>query len=200
MDEARMETGEGADLWVFGYGSLMWRPGFPFRERHAARVRGYHRSLCVYSHVHRGTPERPGLVLGLDRGGSCRGVAFRVDVAHAQETIAYLRAREQATAVYLERRLATRLADGRLVTALTYVVDRAHLQYAGRLDHEETLHIVRGGVGQSGANPDYVLSTAVHLVELGVHDPHLARLAAALAEEASRTPAVIAPATASRAG
>ncbi|MGP9822423.1 gamma-glutamylcyclotransferase [Salinarimonas sp. NSM] len=195
-----MTTGEDADLWVFGYGSLMWRPGFPFLERHAARVRGFHRSLCVYSHVHRGTPERPGLVLGLDRGGSCRGVAFRVGATHAQETIAYLRAREQATAVYLERRLAARLADGRLVTALTYVVDRAHLQYAGRLDLDETLRIVRGGVGRSGANPDYVLSTAVHLVELGVHDPHLARLAAALAEDASRLPGAGSPPPVTRTG
>ncbi|MGJ3262439.1 MAG: gamma-glutamylcyclotransferase [Salinarimonas sp.] len=189
-----------AGLWVFGYGSLMWRPGFPFLERHAARVRGYHRSLCVYSHVHRGTPERPGLVLGLDRGGSCRGVAFRVDPAHTTQTIAYLRAREQATAVYLERRLEARLADGRLVPALTYVVDRAHLQYAGRLHDAETLRIVRGGVGRSGANPDYVLSTAVHLVELGVHDPHLARLAAALAEDASRTASPAQPASVVRTG
>jgi cation transport protein ChaC len=174
-------TGDDGDLWVFGYGSLMWRPGFPFRERRLARIAGYHRSLCVYSHVHRGTPERPGLVLGLDRGGSCRGVAFRVAQDDAEETIRYLRAREQVTAVYLERRVDARLADGRAVRALTYVVDRAHRQYAGRLDDAETLRIVLQGVGQSGRNPDYVVSTYAHLVEIGVSDPHLARLAAALA-------------------
>ncbi|GGK33485.1 gamma-glutamylcyclotransferase [Salinarimonas ramus] len=183
----------GDDLWVFGYGSLMWRPGFPFHESRPAHVRGYHRALCVYSHVHRGTPERPGLVLGLDRGGSCRGVAFRVGAADAAETIRYLRAREQVTSVYLERRLDARLADGRIVRALTYVVDRAHLQYAGRLDDARTLEIVRGGVGQSGANPDYVLSTAAHLVELGVHDPHLAALAAALAADPGEASAADAP-------
>lgn len=174
------------DIWVFGYGSLMWRPGFAFRERRLARVRGYHRALCVYSHVHRGTPERPGLVLGLDRGGSCRGVAFRVAAADAAETIAYLRAREQVTMVYRERRVGLSLDDGRPVPAITYVVDRAHAQYAGRLDDEETLRIVLQGVGVSGVNPDYVVSTYAHLVEIGVRDPHLARLAAALERVGAR--------------
>ena len=124
-----------------------------FRERRLARVRGYHRALCVYSHVHRGTPERPGLVLGLDRGGSCRGVAFRVAAADAAETIAYLRAREQVTMVYRERRVGLSLDDGRPVPAITYVVDRAHAQYAGRLDDEETLRIVLQGVGVSRREP-----------------------------------------------
>ncbi len=101
-----------ADLWVFGYGSLMWRPGFPFAERRHAHLYGYHRSLCVFSHVHRGTPERPGLVLGLDRGGRCHGVAFRVLAAEADATIRYLREREQVTAVYLERSLPITLSEG----------------------------------------------------------------------------------------
>src|SRR3712207_8276797 len=119
------------DLWVFGYGSLMWRPGFPHLERVHAHLYGYHRSLCVFSHVHRGTPEHPGLVLGLDRGGRCHGVAFRVDAAEAAETVRYLREREQVTAVYRERSLPVRLDDGRAVAALAYVVDRSHPQYAG---------------------------------------------------------------------
>src|SRR5436305_15171687 len=87
------------DLWVFGYGSLMWRPGFEFVERVPARLIGEHRALCVYSFVHRGTPEKPGLVLGLDRGGACRGVAFRVAAEHRASSVGYLREREQVTSV-----------------------------------------------------------------------------------------------------
>ena len=169
------------DLWVFGYGSLMWRPGFPYQERRLARLHGYHRSLCVFSHVHRGTPDAPGLVLGLDRGGRCRGVAFRLADADREATIAYLRAREQVTAVYLERGVWITLDDGRRVRALTYVADRRHPQYAGRLPPEDLLRLIRQGVGISGANPDYVRSTHDHLIEMGVSDPTLARIAAALA-------------------
>jgi glutathione-specific gamma-glutamylcyclotransferase len=168
------------DLWVFGYGSLMWRPGFDYVERQLAWLRGYHRALCIYSHVHRGTPERPGLVLGLDRGGSCRGVAFRVERAKAQATIAYLRAREQVTAVYVERRVRLRLDDGREVEALTYVVDRRHVQYAGKLPLEQILEYVRAGVGQSGENPAYVLNTHRHLAELSLRDPVLAHIVSSL--------------------
>lgn len=172
------------ELWVFGYGSLIWRPGFPFLEALPARLLGFHRSLCIYSHVHRGTPERPGLVLGLDRGGSCLGRVFRVDAQHREPTIAYLRAREQATAVYLERHLPVTLLDGsaRRVEAVAYVADRRHPQYAGRLDHERQVALVSEGVGQSGINRDYVLSTVAALADLGIRDAPLARLAAALAE------------------
>ena len=168
------------DLWVFGYGSLMWRPGFAFHERQPAEIHGYHRALCVFSHVHRGTPDRPGLVLGLDRGGRCRGVAFRIGAEEAEATLAYLREREQVTGVYVERLVAARLDDGREVAALAFVVDRGHPQYAGRLADRELLQLVRQGVGVSGANPDYVRSTHEHLISLGVSDPILARLTAAL--------------------
>jgi glutathione-specific gamma-glutamylcyclotransferase len=171
------------DLWVFGYGSLMWRPGFAFVERDVARVRGYHRALCVYSHVHRGTPEKPGLVLGLDRGGSCRGIAFRVAAAHREETIAYLRAREQVTAVYREVTLGIELDGGRRVTALTYAVDRSHIQYAGRLPLEDVARLVAQGEGVSGANPDYVRATQAHLAALGIADTMLDWLAQKLAVE-----------------
>ncbi len=170
-----------ADLWVFGYGSLIWRPGFAFEERAQARLHGYHRSLCVFSHVHRGTPERPGLVLGLDRGGVCRGLAFRVAAGQAQETVDYLRAREQATAVYLERHVALKLEDGRQVRGLVYVADRKHLQYAGKLPAAQLLKLVREGKGQSGENPDYVLQTHEHLRKMGIFDPVLAALAQQLA-------------------
>ncbi|BAM87167.1 putative cation transport protein ChaC-related [Bradyrhizobium oligotrophicum S58] len=167
------------DLWVFGYGSLMWRPGFAFLEQVPARLIGEHRALCVYSFVHRGTPEKPGLVLGLDRGGACRGIAFRVAADKRDETIAYLRAREQVTSVYREVTRAVWLEnDAReRVSALVYVVDRGHIQYAGRLSPQEQLRHVRQGHGQSGANRDYVLSTVKAIEAQGFRDTQLHRLA-----------------------
>lgn len=172
------------DFWVFGYGSLMWRPGFDHVERMPARIRGVHRSLCVYSHVHRGTPDCPGLVLGLDRGGSCQGVAFRVAAALRDDTVAYLRDREQATMVYRECQRMVELLDGtrRRVPALCYVVDRAHPQYAGALPLERQRECVRRGVGRSGVNIDYVLNTLAHLKEMGIVDPRLRALAAMLTD------------------
>lgn len=167
------------DLWVFGYGSLMWRPGFPYLERIPARLIGLHRALCVYSFVHRGTPEKPGLVLGLDRGGACRGIAYRVAAADRDSTIAYLREREQVTSVYLEtlRRITLAAAPARDVTALVYAVDRSHPQYAGRLDLDRQLHLVRQGHGRSGANRDYVLSTVSEIEAQGCHDSGLHAIA-----------------------
>src|ERR1700755_1211625 len=149
------------DLWVFGYGSLMWRPGFDFLERVPARLIGEHRALCVYSFVHRGTPEKPGLVLGLDRGGACRGVAFRVAERNRADTVANLRAREQVTSVYREVMRSVWLGNDarQRVSALVYVVDRGHVQYAGRLSLAEQLRHVLQGHGQSGVNRDYVLAT-----------------------------------------
>jgi cation transport protein ChaC len=172
-------------MWVFGYGSLMWRPGFAFAERRPARLAGHHRALCVYSHVHRGTPERPGLVLGLDRGGSCRGVAFRVAPGEEASTLAYLRERELVTNVYVEAERRVRLLDGGgdEVTATCYLVDRAHGQYAGKLPRERQLAMVRGSRGRSGANPDYVIATHEHLLGLGIVDPVLAWLAAELVRD-----------------
>src|ERR1700744_18998 len=118
------ELGKG-DLWVFGYGSLMWRPGFEFLERVPARLIGEHRGLCVYSFVHRGTPEKPGLVLGLDRGGACRGIAFRVDAKHRDDVIGYLREREKTTHVYPEvmRSVWPDNEPRRRISALASVVD-----------------------------------------------------------------------------
>lgn len=170
-------------LYVFGYGSLMWRPDFPFVERELATVRGRHRRLCVYSWVHRGTEERPGLVLGLDRGGACRGVLFEVAAEHAEATVDALRAREQVTNVYLERTVQVVRDDRSTVEALTYVVDRKHRQYAGRLSHGETLNVVRGAVGRSGPNEDYVISTSDHLEEVGITDPMLSAISKALRRE-----------------
>jgi glutathione-specific gamma-glutamylcyclotransferase len=169
----------GEDLWVFAYGSLMWRPSFDFLERRSARIVGAHRALCVYSFVHRGTPERPGLVLGLDRGGDCRGIAYRVAAAKRTETIAYLRAREQVTLVYREAMRAVRLDDDpqQTVRALCYMVDRGHRQYAGRLTLAEQLHFVRQGRGRSGPNRDYVLDAVKEIEAQGYRDEDLHLLA-----------------------
>ncbi len=168
-----------ADLWVFAYGSLIWRPGFAFREQVPARLTGAHRALCVYSFVHRGTPERPGLVLGLDHGGTCRGIAYRVAAARRAETIAYLRAREQVTKVYRECvRPVTLIGHSEArIQALCYMVDRSHPQYAGKLNLAEQLHLVRTGHGKSGPNRDYLLATVKALETLGYRDRDLHLLA-----------------------
>jgi len=167
------------DLWVFGYGSLMWRPGFEYLERLEARLIGAHRALCIYSFVHRGTPERPGLVLGLDHGGTCRGIAYRVAAAERSRTIVYLRAREQVTSVYREcvRTIWLKSEPERRVPALCYMVDRGHAQYAGRLTLDQQLHHVRHGHGQSGANRDYVIETVAALEQLGYRETELHLLA-----------------------
>jgi glutathione-specific gamma-glutamylcyclotransferase len=173
---------ENRELWVFGYGSLMWRPGFDYLERIPARLRGLHRALCVFSYVHRGTPEHPGLVFGLDRGGMCRGMAYRVAASARAKTIAYLRAREQVTSVYLEAMRRIELEDGsrRQLDALCYLVDRGHVQYAGRLTLAERVHYVRQGHGQSGHNCDYVLNAVRALEALGYRETDLHLLAARL--------------------
>ncbi|TIW91649.1 MAG: gamma-glutamylcyclotransferase [Mesorhizobium sp.] len=173
------------DFWVFGYGSLIWRPGFAHVETQRARLHGYRRSLCVYSFVHRGTRERPGLVLGLDRGGSCVGLAFRVPGDLRDEVIAYLRERELVTNVYLERVLKIRLDGGGTVDAVAYIVDRQHEQYAGALDAAEAAAVVRGAVGQSGINENYVLSTLEHLEALGIRDHWLEDVARLVAPNAT---------------
>src|SRR3982750_2370363 len=170
------------DLWVFGYGSLMWRPGFEFIEQLPARLIGEHRALCVYSFDHRGTPEKPGLVLGLDRGGACRGIAFRIAAKDRTDVVAYLRAREQVTSVYREvMRSVWRENDARQrVSALAYVVDRGHAQYAGRLSlADQHRHVVHGH-GQSGANRDYVLATVRAIEAEGFRDSQLHSLASKL--------------------
>ena len=160
------------DLWVFGYGSLMWRPGFPCRAVRPARLYGFHRALCVWSWVHRGTRAQPGLVFGLDRGGSCVGRAFRVAAGDKASVVDYLYQRELVTRVYTPRLQPVRLGDRR-VTALTFVVDRGHTQYAGRLDAEQAASVVARARGQSGPNAEYLVNTVTHLLGLGIREPGL---------------------------
>jgi len=182
LSEAELSKG---DLWVFGYGSLMWRPGFEFLEHVPARLIGEHRALCVYSFDHRGTPEKPGLVLGLDRGGACRGIAFRVAVRHRNDTVQYLRSREQTTNVYREVMRSVWLENEarQRVSALAYVVDRGHVQYAGRLSLAEQLRHVQQGHGRSGNNRDYVLSTVMSIEAQGFRDQPLHQLALMLHDD-----------------
>lgn len=170
------------DLWVFGYGSLIWKPGFEFLEQKPARLIGEHRALCIYSMVHRGTYEKPGLVLGLDRGGACQGVAFRIAESARDSTVKYLREREQVTGVYREvmRPVWLKNDPRERVRALVYVADRSHDQYAGRLTLEEQLRLVLQGHGAYGNNADYVISTVAALEAQGIRDAPLHRLAALL--------------------
>jgi glutathione-specific gamma-glutamylcyclotransferase len=165
------------DLWVFGYGSLMWKPGFVFEEVRPALLKGWHRELCIYSHHWRGTLETPGLVLGLDAGGSCHGLAYRVGAARVDEVRAYLHEREMKGSVYHELMLPVAFADNSQAVALTYVSDETHEQYAGDLTREERLAIVRVCKGEGGPNRDYVINTVLHLRHLGVHDAELEWLA-----------------------
>jgi cation transport protein ChaC len=158
------------EFWVFGYGSLMWNPGFPFAERQLAVAHGYHRALCVRSWFHRGSQQDPGLVVGLDRGGACKGTAFRINPDEREAVVAYLRERELVTNVYLERTVQLRLADGRPSPALTYVVDRKHPQYASGMSADDAARIVAHAVGHSGNNADYVINTVAHLKTLGIRD------------------------------
>jgi cation transport protein ChaC len=183
-------TGEN-DLWIFGYGSLMWRPDFPFIERAAAGIAGYHRAFCIASTVHRGNRDRPGLVLGLDRGRACSGIAYRVAAADAPSVLAYLRKRELVYGVYREMFVTAHLAPGASVAmapALAYTVERCHPSYTGRLPLATQAAIIRGARGQSGANLDYLINTVRHLKDLGIRERQMERLVALAAGYAAHAP------------
>ena len=168
-------------VWIFGYGSLMWRPGFDHAERADALLRGYRRRLCVVSRHHRGTAARPGLVMGLDRGGACRGAAYRVPPAAVEATLAYLHERETAHYPVYRRAAVTLdlLGRGR-VHGIAYTVDRSQPDYAGDLSLAEQAAIVSGAQGISGHNVDYVRSTVEHIHEMGLRDSALEALVAEL--------------------
>jgi glutathione-specific gamma-glutamylcyclotransferase len=162
--------------WVFGYGSLMWRPGFPFAERVPATLAGRRRAFCIYSVHHRGTFERPGLVLGLAPGGSVRGMAYRIAPADWAEVYAYLLEREQPTETYIEARRFVRLADGRRVEALVFLSDVRHRQWAGVLSLERQAELISGAMGLSGRNTDYLRDLVEHLGQEGIRDRSMTAL------------------------
>ena len=166
-------------FWVFGYGSLMWRPGFEHAERCVAELDGHRRSFCLESHRYRGTPEAPGLVLALEpmTGASCRGIAYRVDGGGAKVALDYLRERELVTRSYHERVLPLRLDDGRAVEGIAYVIDQTHRQYACGLSVEEKAEIIARSVGPAGPNSEYLFNTLADLRRMGVHDEEIERLA-----------------------
>ncbi len=168
--------GSDAGRWVFGYGSLMWRPGFTHLDRVVATHQGRRRAFCIYSVHHRGTPERPGLVLGLAPGGSVRGIAYRVAEDHWPDVHAYLREREQPTETYIESTAPVRLPDGRLIRATAFLSDRSHPQWAGDLTLEQQAELIAGARGLSGANIDYLRDLVGHLRNEGVHDRSMERL------------------------
>ena len=171
-------SGAGQPRWVFGYGSLMWRPEFPFVERWRARLAGLARAFCIYSVHHRGTPERPGLVLGLAPGTGVRGVAYRVAEADWAQTYAYLLDREQPTETYVEAAALAALDDGRTVRVLVFLSDPAHPQWAGALDAERQAALIAGATGLSGRNVDYLRDLVAHLAAAGERDAGMEALLA----------------------
>lgn len=166
-------------MWVFGYASLLWDPGFPVERQDAAILPGWRRSFCMYSIHHRGTQDKPGLVLALDAhaNGACHGQALKVETGAEAETLAYLRERELISSAYLEKNLPVQLSDGGVVEAVTYVIDRDHVQYCGHLSLEEQAEIIVDAVGGRGPNPEYLYKTASRLGEMGVADADLDWLA-----------------------
>ena len=160
-------------FWIFAYGSLMWDPGFPHLEARAARLMGYHRAFCLYSEHYRGTPERPGLVLGLDRGGSCLGRAYLIAAGQGAEVARYLDEREMLGGAYDPRWVEVRLEQGGRVPAYAYVINRACPNYAGRLDLDRIAEVILHAAGTRGSNVEYLANTVRHLDELGIEESAL---------------------------
>jgi cation transport protein ChaC len=169
-------AGGGEDRWVFGYGSLMWRPGFPFIDRRTALLHGRRRAFCIYSVHHRGTYERPGLVLGLAPGGAVRGMAYRVAASQWEEVYAYLREREQPTETYFETWREVKIDRNGKAPALVFLSDMKHSQWAGALTLDQQAQLIAGATGLSGPNIDYLRDLVMHLREDGVRDHAMERL------------------------
>ncbi|MCW8836922.1 MAG: gamma-glutamylcyclotransferase [Rhodospirillales bacterium] len=168
-----MTCGSEENIWVFGYGSLMWRPGFDHEGMVSGRVYGYHRALCIQSIMYRGTKENPGLVVGLDNGGSCRGRAIKVPRGAEEAVFAYLDEREKINDVYCSKWVPVALDDGRRVKAYTFVANRTSPHYKGKLSDDEVIRLVLNGVGREGRALDYLRNTVSHLDDLGIREGRL---------------------------
>ncbi len=188
-------------LWVFGYGSLMWSPCFSYREKHPARAHGYHRALCILSTRYRGTHSKPGLVMGLCAGGSCWGMAFRIGERHVRRALTRLWHREMPRRVYQPRLVPVRLRGGRRLQALAFVADPSHAAYVRELDLHGRARLVAQGIGVRGPCVDYIRNTLDHMHEVGVRDPHLERVldAALSLQDQERASCVAAPLASARA-
>lgn len=176
IESRRVVPVPGQDFFVFAYGSLMWRPDFPFAEIEPAVLHGYHRAFCISSTHYRGTRERPGLVLGLDRGGKCIGRLYRIEARHAAEVAEYLHQRELVTGCYVPKQVTLRLPDDRRQQGIAYVADRSHYQYAGKLGDEDVARIIRHAAGVVGSNREYLRNTVQHLDEMGIAEGRLHRI------------------------
>ncbi len=176
MIGGKMDRVTDDDFWVFAYGSLIWRPGFDYVETSKATLCGWHRAMCILSTHYRGCAETPGLVLGLDRGGSCRGLAYRVAGEEATTVQCYLHDREMVTGVYQPKFIRLKLEDGRQVPGYVFVARRDHAQYAGLLSPDAAARLIRQGNGFTGSSRDYLANTVTHLESLGLHDEALRRL------------------------
>ena len=191
---SRDATLAGADLsggvWLFGYGSLIWNPAFHFTDRLIGTVYGYHRRFCLWTHLGRGCPERPGLVLGLERGGSCRGVAFHIAPDAVEEELAIVWRREMLSGAYVPRWVDVRSALGD-IRAITFVINHAHERYARFLPDERVAEVISTAEGFLGPCADYLINTVDHLAELGIHDRPLQRLRAQVLARRSEQAAAI---------
>ena len=166
---------EGRETWVFGYGSLMWNPAFHYAERRVGRIHGFHRRFCLWTHAGRGTPENPGLTLALERGGSCQGIAFRIEEGEAETELGIVFKREMVSGAYAPRWITVR-TDGGMIRAVTFVINHAHDRYAGLLPEDRVAEVIASAAGPLGACAEYLHNTVEHLDDLGIVDRHLFRL------------------------
>ncbi len=183
LEQVLGQLGENEDLWVFGYGSLIWNPAFEYAEKRCALLRGWHRRFCLKMFAGRGTLETPGLMLALDRGGACRGVAFRIAGAKVRQELDLLWQREMFGGAYNARWVSLESAGnwrGEKFRALTFVINHAHPRYMAELSVEQTAALIATGCGELGSCREYLENTVEHLLELGVRDTNLTRIAAAL--------------------
>ena len=195
---------EGQDVWLFGYGSLMWNPLIQFAERREGRIHGYHRRYCLWLRWGRATKDRPGLILGLDQGGSCRGVSFRIPRALAARELGMIWIREMVSGIYRPRWVTVRCGKQRVgrvaargkprtIRAITFTVDPAHPLYTGRLSPQRTAELIAQASGEFGSCRNYLHNTVTHLAELGVRDSYLSRVHALVERLPLARPADAAP-------